>query len=81
MPFQVLPQVRAVPVDLVAADEVERQAVSIGIAEDVDRQPSLGAEPRVQRQAGDQRLHRVRDVLGRDPLPCARQGMAGLSRT
>ena len=40
-----LPQLRAAAVDLVAADEVEHEAVGIGIAEDVDRQLSLRPEP------------------------------------
>ena len=67
--LQELPQLGAGAVDLVPAGEVERQPVGVGVGEDVDRQLPLGPEPQVRRQACDQRLHRVRDVLGRDPLP------------
>ena len=76
--LQVLPQVRAGAVDLVPADEVEGQAVSVRIAEDVGGELSLGAEPQVQRQPGQQGLHRVGDVLRGNPLPCPGQRVAGL---
>ena len=32
----------------------------------------------IQRQAGDQQHHRIVDLLRRDPLPRADQGMPGL---
>jgi len=56
--------------------EVEGQPVSVSIREHVDGQLSLTAEPQVYRQAGDQRLHRVADVLSRNPLPCTGQCVA-----
>ena len=49
-----------------------------GIGEDVVGQLALCPEPQIDRQTGDQRLHRAADVLGRDPLPGSRQRVAGL---
>lgn len=53
MVLQVLPQLRAGTVDLIPADEVEREAVGVGIVQDVDGKLSFGAEPQVDRQACD----------------------------
>ena len=75
--FEVLAQLGAVAVDLVAADEVQPDAVGDGLGEDVDGQLPLGAEGQVQRQAHDRRCHRVVDVRGRDPLPGADQRVPG----
>ena len=76
--FQELPQLRAAAVDLIPADEVEPQPVAIGAGEDVDGQLPLRPEPQIQRQACDQRLHRVPDVLSRDPLARPGQRVPGL---
>ena len=73
-----LAQLRAVAVDLVAAGEVEADAVGVRAGADVDGQLSLGAEPQVQRQAHEQGLHRVLDVLAGDPLAGADQRVPGL---
>ena len=75
--LQELPQLRAAAVDLVPAGEVERQAVGVGVLQDIDGQLSLRPEPQVQGQAGNQRLHRVGDVLSRDPLPGSDQRVPG----
>ena len=59
-----LPQLGAAAVDLVPADEVERQAVGVGVRADVDGQLPLGAELQVQRQPHDQGPDRILDLLG-----------------
>ena len=64
-----LAQPGAAAVDLVPADEIEFQAVGAAVSTDVHGQLSLGAELQVQRQAHDQRLDRVLDVLAGYPLP------------
>jgi hypothetical protein len=51
--LQVLPQVRAGTVDFIAADEVEREAVAVGVVQDVDGKLSFGAEPQADRQSRD----------------------------
>ncbi len=51
-----LAQLGAAAVDLVAAGEVEPDAVGVRAGADVDGQLSLGAEGQVQRQPHDQRL-------------------------
>ena len=72
-----LAQLGAVAVDLVAAGEVERQAVGVRVGADVDGQLPLGAEGQVQRQPHEQGLHRVLEVLAGDPLPGADQRVPG----
>ncbi len=73
-----LAQLRAVPVDLVPAGEVEADAVGVRAGADVDGQLSLGAESQIERQAHQQGLHRVLEVLAGDPLPGADQRVPGL---
>ena len=73
-----LAQLRAVPVDLVAAGEVEPDAVGVRAGAQVDGKLALGAELQVQRQAHEQGLHRVLDVLAGDPLAGADQRVPGL---
>jgi hypothetical protein len=73
-----LAQLGAAAVDLIAADEIERQPVGVRIGQDVDGQLALGAEPQVRRKSRDQGLHRVLDLLFRDPLPGADQRVARL---
>jgi hypothetical protein len=70
-----LPQLGAAAVDLVAAGEVEAQAVGVRGRADIDGQLPLGAELKLQRQPHEQGLHRVGDVLAGDPLPGADQRM------
>jgi hypothetical protein len=76
--LQELPQPGAAAVDLIAADEAECEAVGVGVVQDAGRQLPFGPEPQFQGQAREQRLHRVIDLLGRDPLPCPGQCVAGL---
>ena len=73
-----LAQLSAAAVDLVAADEVERQPVGVCVRQDVDGQLALGAEPQVRRKCRNQGLHRVLDLLFRYPLPGADQRVARL---
>jgi hypothetical protein len=61
-----------------AADEVECQPVGVAVRADVNGQLPLSAELKIQRQARDQRRHRIRDVLAGYPLPCAGQRVPGL---
>ena len=75
--FQVLAQLGAGAVDLIAAHEVQPDAVGDGLGEDVDGQLPLGAEGQLLRQAHDRRCHRVAEVGGRDPLPGADQRVPG----
>ena len=75
--FEVRAQLRAVAVHLVSAVEVRSDPVGGGVRADVDGQLALGAEPQVQRQAHDQGLDRVLDVLAGDPLPGADQRVPG----
>ena len=72
-----LPQLGAAAVYLVPADEIKGQAVGVAAGADVHGQLSLGAELQVQRQAHDQRRHRVLDVLAGDPLPRPGQRVPG----
>jgi hypothetical protein len=67
--LKALPQFRATPVDLVAADEVRDEPVFDGLVEDPDGQLALRLELQVQGQGCDQGLHRVLDVRPGDPLP------------
>ena len=76
--FEVLAQLGAVAVHLVPAVEVRPDPVGGGVRADVDGQLSLGAERQVRRQAHDQGLHRVLDVLAGNPLPGADQRVPGL---
>src|SRR5262249_8564812 len=71
-------QLGAVAVDLIAAQEIDPGAVGTRLGANIDGQLALGAEPKVRRQAREQRLHRVTEVPGRDPLPGADQRMPGL---
>jgi hypothetical protein len=73
-----LAQLRAAAVDLIAAGEIEAGAVGVCAGADVDGQLPLGAEPQIQRQAHDQGLRRVGDVLGGDPLAGADQRVPSL---
>src|ERR1035437_2028352 len=73
-----LPQLRAVAVYLVPAREVELDAVGSRVLADIDGELALGAELKVQRQPRPQRLHRIRDVLTRYPLPEPDQRVPGL---
>jgi hypothetical protein len=75
--FQELAQFGAGAVDLVSADEVQPDPAGERLGEEVDGQLALGAEHQVQRQPHHQRLHRVLDLLGRDPLPGADQRVPG----
>jgi hypothetical protein len=75
--FQVLTQLGARAVHLIAADEVQPHPVSEGLGEDVDGQLPLGAEDQALRHAHDRRFHRITDVLGRDPFPRADQRVPG----
>lgn len=61
--LQVPPQFGAAAVDLVAADEVEGQAVGARVIEDVDSQLALGAEPQARREARGQGFNQVPGVL------------------
>ncbi len=72
-----LPQLGAAAVDLVPAGEVEADAVGVRVRTQVDGQLALGAEPQVQRQAHDQRLDRILDVLPGDPLAGCDQRVPG----
>jgi hypothetical protein len=75
--FAELAQLTAGAVDLVAAQEVEPGAVSQRLGADINGQLPLGAEHQILWQAHGQRLHRVADVLGGDPLPGADQRVPG----
>jgi hypothetical protein len=75
--FQVLTQLGARAVHLIAADEVQPHPVSEGLGEDVDGQLPLGAEDQALRHAHDRRFHRITDVIGRDPFPRADQRVPG----
>ena len=66
--FTELPQLRAVPVDLVPADEAEPGAAGERTVADVDGQLPFRAEHQVRRQAHGPRPRRVLEVLARDPL-------------
>jgi len=68
-----LPQPRAPAIDLVPAGEVELQAIGVAVRADIHGQLPLGAELKIQRQAHDQRRHRILDVLAGNPLPRADQ--------
>ena len=76
--FEVRAQLGAVAVHLVPAVEVRPDPAGGGVLADVDGQLPLGAEPQVQRQAHEQGLHRVLDVLAGDPLAGADQRVPGL---
>ena len=76
--FEVPAQLGAVAVHLVSAVEVRPDPAGGGVLADVDGQLSLGAEHQVQRQSHDQGLHRVLEVLTRNPLPGADQRVPGL---
>jgi len=71
-------QLRAVAVHLISAVEVRPYPAGGDVLADVDGQLAFGAEPQVQWQAHGQGLHRVLDVLARDPLPGADQRVACL---
>ena len=73
-----LPQLGAVAVDLVAASEIEADAVGVRAGADVDGQLSLGAELKIRRQAHEQGLHRVVEVFTGYPLAGAEQRVPGL---
>ena len=72
-----LPQPGAAAVHLVAADEIEPQAAGVAVSADVRGQLPLGAELQGQRQAHDQRRHRILDVLAGYPLPRPGQRVPG----
>jgi len=72
-----LAQLGAAAVHLVAAGEIEPDAVGVRRRADVDGQLSLGAEGQVQRQSHEQRSDGVGDVPGRDPLPGTDQRVPG----
>ena len=75
--FQVVPQLRAGTVHLVAADEVDAHAVRAGVGDDRPGELALGGELKVRRQRHQQRPDRVGDLIGRDPLAGADQRVAG----
>jgi hypothetical protein len=75
--LQVLAQLGAGTIDLIAAYEIQPHAVGGGLGEDVGGQLALGAESQVLRQAHGRRRHRVTDVPGRDPFPGADQRVPG----
>ena len=73
-----LAQLGAAAIDLVAAGEIEAEAVGVHLRAQVDGQLPLGAELQIRRQAHGQGLHRIVDVLGRYPLAGADQRVPGL---
>nr|WP_236051651.1 hypothetical protein [Nonomuraea cypriaca] len=70
-------QLGAGAVDLVAGDEVDDDAVEVGIGEQADGQFALGGEGQVEGQAGGDRRDGVGDLLGGDPLAGADQRVPG----
>jgi len=75
--FQVLPQPGAAAVDLIPAGEIQADTIGEHLAEQVDGQLALGPEGQVRRQPHDPPLHRVIEVLARDPLPRRDQRVPG----
>ena len=75
--FQVFPQLGAAAVDLIAAGEVEPDAVGEDLAEQVDGQLPLGAEGQVRRQPMIVRRAGSLQLLARDPLPGGDQRVPG----
>ena len=78
--FEVVAQLGAGAVDLVAAHEVQLHAVGEGFGEVVDSQLALGAEAQASRQAHGRRGQWFADVGGRDPFPGADQRVPGAFR-
>jgi hypothetical protein len=58
----------------VGRHELQAHAVGEGVSEQVGGQFALGGEGQLQRQCGGDRLDRVVDALGGDPLPAYVQG-------
>ena len=69
--FQVLAQLGAAAIHLIAAHVVQLEAISEGLGEQVDGQLALGPEHQTWRQPYGQGPGRVFNVLTRDPLPGA----------
>ena len=76
--FQVLAQPGAGAIHLIPAHEVQPDAISEDLGEQVDGQLPLGAEHQIIWQAHDLLLGWVIDMLARNPLPGGDQRVPGL---
>ena len=75
--LQVLPQLSAAAVDLIAAGEVEPDAVSEHLADQVDGQLPLGPERQARGQLHHRAPGRILEMLTGDPLPGGDQRVPG----